>query len=95
VKIHFHPADGAKRKASLPFPEADHAVVEGECPHCHATPFKAAGVRGSMVKTFDTYVSDAGCVGCKAVTGKLVVTVNTLFGIEEDERVRQGRCRVY
>jgi hypothetical protein len=29
------------------------------------------------------------------VTGKLVVVVNTIFGIEEDERVLRGRCRVY
>lgn len=95
MKIKFHPNDGPARKAKLPHADADHCVVDGACPHCGATPFKAAGAKGTMVKGHDTYTSDGGCVGCKVVTGKLVVTVNTLFGIEEDERVLLGRCRVY
>ena len=94
-KVRFHPNEGPVRKARVPFDGADHCIVEGECPHCHAAPFKAAGVRGSMVRGHDTYTSHAGCVGCKVVTGRLVVTVDTLFGIEEDERVLNGRCRVY
>jgi hypothetical protein len=94
-KIIFETRDGETRKGKLPHAEADHCVVEGACPHCGATPFKAAGVRGSMTKGHDRYTSDAGCVGCKVVTGKLVVVVNTIFGIEEDERVLRGRCRVY
>ncbi len=48
-----------------------------------------------MVKTYDTYESDGGCICCATVLGKLVVTVSTIFGIEEDERVLSGRCRVY
>jgi hypothetical protein len=94
-KIRFHPSDGPTRKAKLPHAEAAYCVVEGACPHCKAEPFNAAGVRGSMVRGHDTYTSDAGCVGCKVVTGKLVVTVSTIFGIEEDERVLAGRCRIY
>ena len=95
AKIRFYPSDGGVRVATLPYVDADHCVVDGTCPHCNATPFKAAGVRGSRVRGFDTHTADAGCVGCKVVTGQLVITVNTLFGIEEDEQVLRGRCRVY
>lgn len=49
----------------------------------------------NVVRGHGTYTSDAGCVACKLVTGKLVVTVDTLFGIEEDERVLGRHYRVY
>lgn len=97
-KIRFHPLEGPAREAALPFEGADHVVVEGKCPNLacdQREPFRAAGARGTMVRGHDTYTSDAGCVACKLVTGKLVVTVSTLFGVEEDERVLGGRCRVY
>lgn len=94
-KIKFHPEHGPARKAKAPFAGAEYVEVEGACPHCKAQPFNAAGVKGTMVRGHDTYTADAGCIACGVPTGKLVVTVNTLFGIEEDERVLSGRCRVY
>lgn len=94
-KVHFHPNEGPRRKAVAPHEGAAYVVVEGACPHCKAEPFNAAGVQGTLTRGHDTYTADAGCVGCKVVTGKLIITVNTLFGIEEDERVLNGRCRVY
>ena len=96
VKLHLkEPFQGPARKCKVPFEGADHAVAEGYCPHCMVTPLKVAGVKGTMAKGHDTYTSDGGCLACNTVLGKLVVTVNTLFGIEEDERVLAGRCRVY
>jgi hypothetical protein len=96
-KVRFHPSDGSKaRRCTPPHDGASYVVVEGpSCPCSPESPFHAAGVRGSMVKGHDTCTSDAGCIGCKVVTGKLVVTVSTIFGIEEDERVLSERCRVY
>ena len=95
MKIMFHPNKGPARKAKLPYTDADYCVVDGECPYCKAMPFHAAGVKGTMVKGHATLTSDAGCIGCKVVTGKLVVKVNTLFGIEEDERVMRSGVRIY
>lgn len=94
-KIHFHPTEGPRLKATLPSEDADHVVVQSTCPVCKASPMKVAGVRGSMVRGHDTFTSDAGCIGCKTVLGRLVLTVSTIFGIDEDERVLGGRCRVY
>lgn len=94
-KVKFHPCEGKVRNAKAPFAGAAYVVVDGVCPHCKAEPFNVAGVKGTLVRGHDTYTADAGCVGCNVPTGKLVITVNTLFGIEEDERVLNGRCRVY
>lgn len=84
-------------KAAPPFDGADHAVVEGikECVWCKApAPFKIAGA-GRRIESHDTYAADAVAVCCKSWVGTLRVQVDTLFGIEEDERVLRGRCRVY
>lgn len=48
-----------------------------------------------MVRGHDTYTSNASCFDCDAPVGRLVVTVDTIFGIEEDEAVLHGRPRVY
>lgn len=94
--IRLHLAKGGVRKAELPFADASHVIVDGACPHCSDSPFKAAGVEGSIVRGHDTYTSSAVCLKCKQKLGKLVLTVSTIFGIEEDERVLvSGRCRVY
>lgn len=72
---------------------ATHAVVEGACPHCKATPFRARG--NGMQRGHDTYTADATCVDCGKFVGRLVVTMNTLFGLDEDEAMLNGRPRVY
>lgn len=99
MKITMTMEDGTTRECTIPYDGCDYVVVEGKCPNPACThpdsPFHVAGVKGTMVKGFNTFTSDAGCIGCKTVSGKLVVTVDTLFGIEEDERVLRGRCRVY
>lgn len=95
TQIHYNPASGPRVSATLPHHDADHVTVPGACPNCGATPFAVAGVKGSMVTGHDTMISDAGCTACKRVTGRLVVTVSTIFGIREDQAVLQGRCRVY
>ncbi len=96
IKLHFRaPFTGNVRTCKAPFVGAEHVVAGGECPHCNEPDLKVAGVKGTMVRGHDTYTADAGCIMCNTVLGKLIVTVNTLFGIEEDERVLNGRCRVY
>lgn len=42
-----------------------------------------------------TVEGNALCFACGAAAGRLVVTFETIFGLEEDERVLNGRPRVY
>lgn len=81
-------------RATLSHPQADHAVAPGECPRCHAAPYRVRGC-GVREVTHDTYVASAICVDCGEPAGVLRAQVATIFGIEEDEAVLFGRCRVY
>lgn len=95
MKVTFHPTGAPTRACRVPFPGADHVVVEGACPACGAVPFHAAGIKGTVARGHDTYTANAGCLVCGIPSGQLVARVDTIFGIEEDERVLMGRCRVY
>lgn len=89
-------AGGETLTATVPYAGAAHVEVDAECPHCHVKPLHVAGVRGTEEEGFDTITAKAGCVGCRGLLGKLVVTMSTVFGIEEDRRVTEhSRCRVY
>jgi hypothetical protein len=85
---------GEVRRVSMPEGGEDRATAEGACPHCGATPFVVSGC-GVTSKGHDTYYADARTRCCERPAGQLQLKVNTLFGIEEDERVLRGRCRVY
>jgi len=53
-------------------------------------------VRGGEVTIgHDTYTAPCQCCDCDEIIGTLVVKVSTIFGIEEDARVLNGRYRVY
>lgn len=41
------------------------------------------------------YSGQAECVRCRSQISEMRVEVSTLFGLDEDERVLHGRCRVY
>ncbi len=49
----------------------------------------------SPTEEHDRYTGTAECVRCRTAVGPMEVVVSTLFGLEEDRRVLQGRCRVY
>lgn len=88
-----------------------HAVVEGGRIVALGTPAKLATAHPkaellpppddlqvrlvSYVEGYDRYTGSALCLRCQRVIGPMVVIVSTLFGIEEDRQVLQGRCRVY
>jgi hypothetical protein len=54
-----------------------------------------AGIKGTDEVGHDTHTAKAGCARCGATVGTIKVAFNTLFGIEEDARVLNSRCRVY
>lgn len=93
--------NAGRYNANVPFEGADHVVVGGvdKCPSCgreceKETPFKVRGT-GNHPIDHDTFSANAVALCCGAWVGTIRVKVDTIFGIEEDRRVLNGRCRVY
>ncbi len=95
MKVTLTLRDGTTRAAKVPYEGADHIIADGACANCKSSPFNIIGIAASMRHDHDTYHSDAGCLNCRAVVGRLAVKVSTLFGIEEDERIQSMGVRVY
>lgn len=95
MKVYLLTIDDPRRKARVPYEGADHVVVDGVCPACGVKPFKAQGGNPRPSADDRAYEADAACARCGARVGTLRAEVDTLFGVREDERVLNGRCRVY
>lgn len=98
MKITLTGSDGRALAAHQPHDHADRVVVDhATCPKCKLNPLPVRGQGKSIDPNSprDTYRADAICCGCGAPVGVLRVKVETIFGIEEDDRVLNGRCRVY
>lgn len=82
--------------ATIPFDGADHVVVDGmACPACaNPAPLKVRG-GGIESRDHDSETAIATALCCGAPVGQLWVTFSTVFGIEEDRAVLNGRPRVY
>ena len=95
MKIELKMADDSVREGTAAS-GATSVLVLGACPECKGTPFYVGGIKGTQSHTHDQHLADAGCLACGKGVGKLVVTVDTIFGIEEDDLVlNHSRCRVY
>lgn len=90
--LEIHRADGIERRRLLA--TGERARVEGACPGCQVQPFLVV-CRGSHRQDDRTLRGGAYCVACGDPVGWLYVHPDTLFGLEEDERVTNGRARVY
>ncbi len=98
MKITLTDRDGRSLVAKQPHENADRVIVEsGTCAKCKLSPLVVRGLGMTIDPnaSHDTYRADAVCCGCNEPVGVLRVKVSTIFGIEEDERVLNGRCRVY
>jgi hypothetical protein len=86
--------NGKKHKVAPPYEGASYADVPNQkCPRCEES-LQVQGT-GRRIASYDTYTAPAICTACEKVVGELQVKVNTLFGIEEDERVFQSGVRIY
>lgn len=87
----------ARRNMAPPYENADHVIVYGACQHCGASPFKVAGVVGTMHATPDdqAYEACGACVACRETVGTLRVEPGTVFGVTEDAAVMGSGVRVY
>ncbi len=90
MTLDWKPLKGGRRRLSMPSPGLETVEVPEPC-DCGCSSVRGA----NMVTGRSTYKSQALCAECAAARGELVVTVSTIFGIEEDERVLYGRARVY
>ena len=93
MKIQFEPKEGPRRDCTMPYEGAKFVEPSGVCPSCAVEPWKIQG--GDPVRGHDTISCVAQCTACKAMVGQIIVTISTIFGLEEDDRMLNGRCRVY
>lgn len=95
MKIRLKLDDGRRLRPKLPYVGAAHVRVEDEpCPVCRKpAPLLVRGVH--QHRGHDVIEADAIALCCDARVGRLVVTVDTIFGLEEDSRVLNGPWRVY
>lgn len=95
MKITLRTNDKADHNCSLPYEGAAAVDVDDgtTCNHCdevlrvYSNQHQSCGdgsVKGRAL-----------CLSCKKEVGFLFVEFNTIFGLEEDQRVLNGRCRVY
>ncbi len=84
--------DGARRTAKQPYSTAQFVNVGTAC-DCGS--FSVRGNGQNRQQTQYAEEEDAVCVSCFEPRGRLHVKLETLFGRDEDNRVLNGRCRVY
>ena len=75
-----------------PFPSYAEAK-DTECPFC-SKPLRVQGA-GNRIGGRDYYSARGYCADCGQHVGEIRAYVSTIFGLEEDERVLNGRPRVY
>lgn len=97
MKITLTLYDGRTAEAKQPFEGCQYVEVAGlHCECARDLPLIVAGIKGGVKEDTDRYmVSSAACARCKGMVGDLRVEYATLFGREEDDRVLNGRPRVY
>jgi hypothetical protein len=72
------------------------ARVDIACPHCGAPPPLRVQGTGRRIEGHDVYSADVFAACCSKPIGVVRAQMDTLFGLDEDERVlHHGRCRVY
>lgn len=69
-------------------------IVEGACPGCGAVPFYVQGT-GTHKHSKDVLRANGISKCCGDPVGYIFAKVDTIFGLEEDMNVLNGRARVY
>lgn len=86
----------ADESRSCSLPEHERWIdVAGRCPECKADVLRVIGDKRRQDIGHDTVTAPALATCCGSTIGKVRVELDTIFGLEEDERVLHGRCRVY
>lgn len=85
--------DGTELPLTLGELGDDAPSADCACPGCSA-PLRVLG-SGREIGGHDYYRAKGFCASCRAYVGEIRAYVDTIFGLEEDERVLHGRPRVY
>lgn len=99
VRVTLTDHTGKVHRVKPPYKDAAFVATNLTCPHCGEENMKVAGT-GKHIDPdhrHDTYKAQAvhDDEHCRGHVGVLRVKVNTLFGIEEDERVFSMGVRIY
>ena len=94
MKLSLATTDGHVCSIKLPYPNASHGIASGACPSCKQEPFTVQG-REMGIESHDTYASQGYCAAGGAHVGVIRAKRDTLFGLEEDERIARGPWRIY
>lgn len=90
-RLAWKPPTGARRPLSFP-PSGSETVTGPTACDCGSHDLRGVG----PVQGRDTITSQAECASCGVNRGQLIVTVSTIFGLQEDAAVLvHGRARVY
>lgn len=94
VRIVKHVGVDETRPSRLP--ESERWIdVDGKCPVCDAAELRVIGDVRRQSIGHDTVTAPALALCCGREIGEVHVEISTIFGLEEDARVLNGRCRVY
>ena len=96
MKVHVLIA--GERHPVSPEPGAPHLELDRRCPACGGPsegPLRLIAERARQAQVHDTITAPALALCCGAKIGSVVVEVETIFGLEEDDAVLEGRARVY
>lgn len=94
MKITLAHANGKTYAGRTPYLNAPFAVI-ANAPPCKCGEDEVRVYSKSPTINHDKVTGDAFCRYCDAPAGRLTAKVETIFGIEEDQNVLNGRCRVY
>ncbi|HEX6051790.1 MAG TPA: hypothetical protein VFZ21_21125 [Gemmatimonadaceae bacterium] len=92
--LEINRADGSVERRDVR-PAGPVGIAAGSCPGCCTKPFEVRGGGPQRLPDDRTIRSGGRCVACGEAVGYLFAQPDTLFGLEEDERVLHGRPRVY
>lgn len=91
MKIRLHTEGRAPVIAALPWEGCEFVRVARRC-DCGSNRVRS----DEAVRGHNTVTGAAYCFDCKDPRGTLVVTLDTIFGLEEDAAIlTHGRARVY
>jgi hypothetical protein len=89
--------EGVAHSAAPSYANAPHVELEGgqSCPRCGDAPLRAAGFKGRPEEKDGATFAACGCYACGKHVGTIKVELLSIFGEEEDQRVLNGKPRVY
>jgi len=94
IMIHQVGEGGEVHELTIPHKDANFGSTDIPCPHCERRPLETQKVGTAVMDKGNTYVA-VGCLHCGKHVGTVKHIPHTIFGVEEDLSMLEGRPRVY